>query len=334
MKELSHEKITVIIPVYNAQQTLGRCIDSLLRQTYTDFEILLVDDGSTDESGAICDRYQEKNDRIKVIHKSNGGPAAARNTGLNYVMSDFDSEWIAFADSDDWVHERYLEDLYRACIENDTSISICKYREVSCEQDALTPFEDKPSSVICAEDVMCDYADVSAAVWGKLYRKELFRNIRYPEELTVGEDSATTYRVLFQCEKIALVQLPLYYYYNNPCSLTHQSESLEQRLKMARVLSDQVDFFQLGGYMRAYRYKKEILIAYLAQTVALLQDTEHDEKDSVSADFYALLDSFCNEFGVSRYDLLSKYVGIRRCSFKDKLGCAFYRIKQALHLHA
>ena len=333
MKELSHEKITVIIPVYNAQQTLGRCIDSLLRQMYTNFEILLVDDGSTDDSAAICDQYQEKNDKVKVLHKPNGGPAAARNTGLDYVMGDGDSEWIAFADSDDWVHERYLKDLHRACIENDTSIAICKYREVSCEQDALVPLEDKKSCVLCTEDVMCDHADVSAVVWGKLYRKELFRNIRYPDELTVGEDSATTYRILFQCEKIALVETPLYYYYNNPCSLTHQSESLEQRLKMARVLSDQVDFFQLGGYMRAYRFKKEILIASLAGSV-MLCGKEHPQKDRVLLEFSRQMESFCKEFNVSKYYFLNKYFGIRRCSFKDKLGCAFYRIKQALHFNA
>jgi hypothetical protein len=205
---------------------------------------------------------------------------------------------------------------------------------VDSEQATNEPLEQQSYQTISPEQVMVDHSAVSAGAPGKLYRRKLFEHIRYPEELTVGEDSATTYRILFQCEKIALVKTPLYYYYNNPCSLTHQSESLEQRLKMAKVLSDQVDFFQLGGYMRAYRYKKEILIAYLAQTVALLQDTEHDEKDSISAGFYALLDSFCNEFGVSRYGLLSKYVGIRRCSFKDKLGCAFYRIRQALHFNA
>ena len=107
-------KISVIVPVYKVEETIGKCIESILNQTYPDFELILIDDGSPDRSGVICDEYSKKDGRIKVIHKKNAGVSSARNAGIEWVLENSDSEWISFVDSDDWVHSDYLSKLYGA----------------------------------------------------------------------------------------------------------------------------------------------------------------------------------------------------------------------------
>lgn len=105
-------EISVIVPVYKVEKFLHRCVDSLLCQSFESFELILVDDGSPDHSGAICDTYAEKDPRIHVIHQKNGGLSAARNTGIDFVMANSNSHWLAFVDSDDWVHPDFLKRLY------------------------------------------------------------------------------------------------------------------------------------------------------------------------------------------------------------------------------
>ena len=107
-------QISVIVPIYKVEQYLERCVDSILNQTFTDFELVLVDDGSPDNCGAICDEYAKKNERIVVIHKENGGLSDARNAGIEWALNNSGSEWITFIDSDDWVHIDYLEYLYNS----------------------------------------------------------------------------------------------------------------------------------------------------------------------------------------------------------------------------
>lgn len=122
--------ISVIIPIYNAEKFIDRCIESVLNQTVHDYELVLVDDGSTDNSGKICDQYASLDSRIKVIHKTNGGPGSARNSGIDYAISESESEWITFVDADDWIHKQYLEKLRQTCMDCGTKIGICKFLEV------------------------------------------------------------------------------------------------------------------------------------------------------------------------------------------------------------
>ncbi len=127
-------EISIIVPVYNVEKFLPRCIDSILEQTYTNFELILVDDGSPDNCGRICDEYVEKDSRVAVIHQKNGGLSAARNAGLDWAFENSDSEWITFIDSDDWVHPLYLECLYNACIMNNLEIAVCNYLRTDKEE--------------------------------------------------------------------------------------------------------------------------------------------------------------------------------------------------------
>ena len=120
-------EISVIVPVYKVEKFIHRCVDSVLGQSYRDFELILVDDGSPDSCGAICDAYALQDSRVRVIHQKNGGLSAARNTGIDYVMANSASHWLVFVDSDDWVHPEYLQTLYSAAEQTLCKISACGF---------------------------------------------------------------------------------------------------------------------------------------------------------------------------------------------------------------
>ena len=123
--------ISVIVPVYKVEPYIHRCVDSILQQSYRDFELVLVDDGSPDNCGSICDEYASRDSRVHVIHQENGGLSAARNAGIDWVFDNSDSQWITFVDSDDWVHPQMLEKLFDAAMEQNTLISICGFIETT-----------------------------------------------------------------------------------------------------------------------------------------------------------------------------------------------------------
>ena len=119
--------ISIIVPVYKVEKYLSRCIDSILSQTFKDFELILVNDGSPDNSGDICNKYAEKDKRVIVLNQANGGLSSARNAGLNWLYDNSDSQWITFVDSDDWIHPNYLEFLYNGAVNRRGKISICEF---------------------------------------------------------------------------------------------------------------------------------------------------------------------------------------------------------------
>ena len=127
--------ISVIVPVYKVEKYIHRCVDSILTQTFTDFELILVDDGSPDNCGIICDEYALKDNRIHVIHKENGGLSDARNAGIDWAFENSNSEWLTFIDSDDWVHPKYFEAMVRAAQIYRTEIAICNYLEAETFMD-------------------------------------------------------------------------------------------------------------------------------------------------------------------------------------------------------
>ena len=135
--------VSIIVPVYNTERFLNRCIDSVLAQTYSDWELLLVDDGSTDSSGSICDEYATQDSRIRVFHKENGGVSSARNLGLDYARG----EWITFVDSDDYIAPDMIEKLYETQKRNNADITVCGYRWVDKEGKNLKSFH--MNSMVC-----------------------------------------------------------------------------------------------------------------------------------------------------------------------------------------
>lgn len=243
-------QISVIVPVYKVEAYLGRCVDSILAQSFSDFELILVDDGSPDRCGAICDEYAKKDSRIVVIHQKNAGLSAARNTGIDWAFAHSDSQWLTFIDSDDWVHPEYLERLLNAAIENRVSVSICDYVLTEGENPVIAPDELEPAR--WATESFYVQHNVNATIaCAKLYRKECFQSIRYPLG-KLHEDEFVTYQILFLFPSVVFIDSPLYLYYVNPNSIIHAGQS-RLRDDKYEALEQQIQYFQEHGYLAACR---------------------------------------------------------------------------------
>lgn len=215
-------KISVIIPVYNVEKYLKRCLDSVVTQTYKNLEIILVDDGSTDNSGKICDEYAAKDKRIIVIHKENGGLSDARNKGLDICTGDY----ISFIDSDDWIDLNYFDVLLKNLLEYDVDIACCDYlRTDKYEQNNDVSIEN--AQIFIDEKILEIYLEkelVSAC--DKLYRKEKFYDVRFPLK-KVNEDISTIFLVFTKSRSIAYIDKNLYFYFRNTNSITKSKFSIK-----------------------------------------------------------------------------------------------------------
>lgn len=207
-----NELISIIVPVYNVEEYITKCLDSICEQTYKNIEIILVDDGSTDKSGSICDEYSNRDKRIKVIHKDNTGVSDSRNKGLDIANGDF----IGFVDSDDWIDCDMYRILYEALKANQADISICGYAEMRNNELKHSFYTDtsiiynnmQAIEELVKENSFGDY------LWNKLFYKKLFDTIEFPLGRTM-EDKATMYKIFDQCNSIVYLSDILYYYRKN-----------------------------------------------------------------------------------------------------------------------
>lgn len=221
----SKPNISIIVPIYNVEPYLHRCVDSLLKQTCVDFELILVDDGSPDHCGIICDEYTALDSRVRVIHKPNGGLSDARNAGLEIAQG----EYIAFVDSDDWVAKDYLERLMTALIETGADICECgilrthgagEFPAVACgTPEVYETFE-------ALEQLIHDGA-FRQHVWNKLYRREAIADILFPKGKT-NEDEFWTYQVFGNAKKAVKISDVLYFYFQRPGSIMGETYSLKR----------------------------------------------------------------------------------------------------------
>ncbi len=222
--------VSVIVPVYNVEKYLKRCVNSILNQTYRTLEIILVDDGSTDQSGKICDEYDKENISVKVVHKSNGGLSDARNFGLDIAKG----KYVTFIDSDDWIREDYIEVLVKTLEYGNTKISACSYQKVNemgmareCvkNSDYLSNIEVWHTLEAYQHLFLNKQIDCSACA--KLYERALFYDIRFP----VGklyEDQFTTYKVFHHAQGVTYVNEDMYYYFNRPESIQNEQFSINK----------------------------------------------------------------------------------------------------------
>lgn len=258
-------KICIIVPVYNMKKYLECCVDSLLSQTFRDFTLLLVDDGSTDSSPGICDAYASKDDRVIVIHKvKNEGLGAARNTGLDWTIQNGGFEYVTFIDSDDFVLNNYLEVLYGLIESDNTEISMCGFAGVCdykmLDQEAATDMSlaiaESPEKLWCRARVNCTVA------WCKLYDVKLFEKIRFPEEC-ICEDEFVTYRLLFKQKKVSYYPAALYGYFQSGDSITRKAWSCKKMMQPEAIRIQTERLIWGGGIMRRQNVMPEsIFIIY------------------------------------------------------------------------
>ncbi len=236
-----NDLISVIIPVYNVELYLRECLDSVISGTYANLEIILVDDGSTDNCGEICDRYAAKDNRITVIHQKNRGLPAARNAGLACATG----KYISFVDSDDVISKNMYEELHYAIEKEGADIAACEFTrqdnysaqfdigESVHEKSHVVTGVEKCLRVITNEPSTRNYTYTNCMVWNKLYCREKIQQL-FAVEAVTSEDFLFNWDYIKACDKMAIVPKVLYYWRNNPESLTHK-KSLDKQITIAKV---------------------------------------------------------------------------------------------------
>ena len=213
--------ISVIVPIYKVENYLRQCLDSIINQTYKNLEIILIDDGSPDNCPQICDDYAKKDNRIRVIHKENGGLSSARNAGLDVCKG----EYISFVDSDDIISLYFIEILYKEAIKYDADICECEYVDFIDEpnSDSLNRVLNYKTCCKTGRDLeiklLSNAYTQYVVVWNKLYKKNIYNELRFPNG-KVHEDEFCTYKAFAKSNNVALVDQPLYYYRNRQNSIT------------------------------------------------------------------------------------------------------------------
>lgn len=235
--------ISVIIPAHNAKRYIRRCLDSVLAQTFTDFEVLLVDDGSTDQTPEICRDYEQKDGRVHFYEQKNAGVSAARNLGIRHAVGD----WIAFIDADDYVTEGYLGALYELAVQNAAQMAIIGNDDCREADASVIRHSHVFQGVLSAADAMKLYFNTNlftCVMWAKLFRRELFQSLAFHQGYRVGEDLNLFYRLAMQCQTIAVDTSIIGYHYMIHADSLIRSCPLQERMKEMDTLDGMVYFFK------------------------------------------------------------------------------------------
>lgn len=243
--------VSVIVPIYNVEKYLLECLDSLNNQSFTDYEVLLIDDGSTDSSSEIAKNYAQNNKKFKYFYKNNGGLSSARNYGIEIA----NGEWLMFVDSDDVVSNDFISLLYNSVNSSGCKIGVCKFKKFSNKIE----FDDNDAkqSIINKEKYLLQMFDSNFMVsCNKIYHKSLFENIKYPFGL-IHEDFATTYKLVDLAENIVILNKTLYFYRYNENSIT-LSKIKNNKIDLLTAYKEQIEYFQKKKEITPYKqiYKK------------------------------------------------------------------------------
>ena len=244
--------ISIIVPIYNVERYLSRCVDSILLQSFTDFELILVDDGSPDRCGIICDEYAAKDTRIRVIHQENGKVSVARNAGLDAAQG----EWIAFVDPDDWIHKDYLKILLSGAMA-DTDLVICGCLSTSNDEETDQDYSSSVFESAASEEVYSDYIG-RTRIWGRIIRRSTIGGLRYIPGTDPLEDACFNELLFRGNMKFRVTDTKLYYYYSRPDSAVHAPMS-EGLLNTAQALFAHIGRIQASKdrarvIKRCYKY--------------------------------------------------------------------------------
>ncbi|MDH3698775.1 MAG: glycosyltransferase [Flavobacteriaceae bacterium] len=248
---MNTSQISVIVPIFRIEKYLPKCVDSILNQSFLDFELILVNDGSPDSCPEICDAYAKKDSRVRVVHKENGGLLSARKAGLRNARG----KYIAFVDGDDWVDNYYLDVLYKLAEANDSDLVVTgHFREFDGKIETIKPNStgiydhDQLQASILPNAIyngrFCEHG-ISTYVWNKLYKRELLGKILYdvPNEIIMGEDAAITYAYLSISKSLTVSKIPLYYYRQRHDSIVKSIEN------------PQMEYYRLGLLMNFLKSK-------------------------------------------------------------------------------
>lgn len=280
-------KISIIVPIYKVEKYLSRCVDSILNQTFTDFECILVDDGSPDNCPEICDEYAKRDKRIRVIHKQNGGLSDARNAGIDIAQG----EYFGFVDSDDWIHPQMYEILYNSIARKNVLLSVCAYEQVE-EERTFEKIENPIFEIENGMDFLVNDHVTAVVAWNKLYHKSLFDDIRYPID-KLHEDEFVTYRILYKSGNIAFCRKKMYMYFMNPEGIT-KGDFSPKHLDALDALEERIRFFEDKGEIE---YSRRTIFVFL-----LVADAQYHKYEKCKEYRYA-----CREVSKRMRNILRSY---------------------------
>lgn len=268
--------ISIIVPIYKVEQYLDKCIQSIINQTYRNLQIILVDDGSPDNCGKICDEYALKDDRIEVIHKINGGISDARNIGISKAKG----KYIGFVDSDDFIDKNMYKDMYNLIEEKKADVCICNFYNVIDDNNIIKNSNkgiQEYNKMDILREILLD-KQIQSYAWNKLYKRELFDNIKYP----VGkkyEDIGTTFYILEKCNKVVVTDLPKYYYLNRADSIVN-SLSEQTVMDYVDLINKRYDYIE-NKFNKLTRYNVYYLARTLITSYTDLQNIENPGKEII-----------------------------------------------------
>lgn len=319
------ELISVIVPVYNVEKYLKKCIESILGQTYQNIEIILVDDGSTDNSGKICDEYKKTDTRIKVVHKENGGLSDARNKGIDVSAG----AYIMFVDSDDYISSKMVEILYERIIEDKADIAICNVSSVDEYYNDLNERNIHPPikrEVLNSSEAMCRISQIDGwnyvIACNKLYKRYIFLDIKFPYQ-KIHEDEFIIHRVFDKCARISCTDQALYYYVQRGESIMHKEYSLK-RLDIAEAFYDRAEFcFEKGKYNIA----SAALSAMVDRLIFGYKRLDMHNPDNKKR--FKELKKLYNKLYIKMLAFLFKYCSIKKCI---KLTCFFVSVRISVYI--
>lgn len=266
-------RLSIVVPVYKAEKYIDGCIRSILNQTYRDFRLILVDDGTPDNSGAICDRYASLDDRVMVIHKENGGQSSARNAGLNVV----DTELVTFVDSDDEIAATMYEKMIEFFDKHNLDIVCCDTWLVRGKTKKFRPIYDEDKLFFAGralEEVLSGHID--NAVWNKIYKSSLFNDIRFPIG-RIYEDVATVYRIFSKAVNAGYMKQPFYYYYKRSGSTIAGSFNSKGRYDCFLGYRERLEFAERNCSAAVPDCHSELIKVAVATMTAFLANDESND---------------------------------------------------------
>ncbi len=266
--------ISIIVPVYNVEQYLKECLDSLISQTYKNIEIIIVDDGSTDKSGTICDKYAKKDNRIKVVHKENGGVSSARNTGISIA----NGEYITFVDSDDYIYKDAIYNLYDSCINSNSDMAIGGVKDFKDGKIVCTSL--KKNKILNTEEALKYFFNekyFKCTVWAKIYKKSLMVNERFDENIKLIEDFEFSYRIMKKVNKVALNTCTYVYAYrirNNSLMRQKYNKKFENEIDLSEKVLEDVSKIYPSLKNNAIRRYQRVIVSCIDKYFRETEETE------------------------------------------------------------
>lgn len=310
----SNPEISIVVPVFNVEKFLKKCIESIISQSFSNFEVLLVNDGSTDGSLDICLQYTKIDDRVKVINKKNGGLSDARNAGIKYATG----KYICFIDSDDFIEKEYLQKLYKNIVKYNSDVSMCEYfiTDENGQKIQIEKFNNEKLKYISGkkliESIYSRNPTISIVAWNKLYKRKLFANITYSKG-RLYEDQFIAVPLFWSVKKVSLIDAPLYNYVQRKGSIMNSKINKKKIFDTVAYKKQRIYFFKNKDkelYFQSIEDYKNWIIEIISKykiSKDIKQNLQHDFRKYVTVSDCKNLKLFVkNVLGIINIDIVAK----------------------------